>query len=108
MGHASGLSCNWVIQSCNRVGSAVMKVVKYFNSVKWVKLRCASCNWRYTSDRSSELILINSQSTISHATKDLLLLVACMSDPVETQLSSRWKGSWLSVVGLFGCTCNML
>ena len=33
-------------------------------------------------------ILVNSQSMISHATKYLLLLVACMSDPVETQLSS--------------------
>ena len=26
-----------------------------FNSVKWVKLSCASCKWRYTSERSSEL-----------------------------------------------------
>ena len=43
-----------------------------------------------SSERSSELnIKINSQSVISHETKDLLLLVACMSDPVETQLSSR-------------------
>ena len=41
---------------------------------------------------------------ISHATEDLLLLDACMSDLVETQLSSRWKGGWLSVVGLSACT----
>ena len=41
---------------------------------------------------------------ISHATEDLLLLDACMSDPVETQLSSRWKGSFLLVVGLLRCT----
>ena len=27
-----------------------------------------------------------------------------MSNPVETQLSSRWKGSWILVVGLLGCT----
>ena len=41
---------------------------------------------------------------ISHATEDLLILAECMSDPVETQLSYRWKGSKISVVTLFGCT----
>ena len=41
---------------------------------------------------------------ISHATEDLLLLATCMLDLVETHLSSRWKGSWLSIVGLLGCT----
>ena len=41
---------------------------------------------------------------ISHANEDLLLLAACMLVPVETQLRSRWKGCWLSVVGLLGCT----
>ena len=35
---------------------------------------------------------------IFHATDDLLLIAACMSVPVETQLRQRLKGSWLSVV----------
>ena len=41
---------------------------------------------------------------VSHAIEYLLLLTACMSDPVETQLNSRLKGSKLFVVTLSDCT----
>ena len=56
------------------------------NSVELVVNVCC------TSERSSELILFNPQSVICHATDDLLLIDACMSIPVETQLIQRLKG----------------
>ena len=56
------------------------------NSVGLVVIVC------FTSERSCELILFNSKSVICHATDYLLLIVACTSIPMETQLRQRLNG----------------
>ena len=79
--------------SCNRVGSAVVhEFVQVVNSSTQLS-ELKSVVLVVTKDTlvgdQVNSILINSHVVISHATEDLLILVTCMSDLVETQLSSR-------------------
>ena len=86
----------WDMQSnssCNRVQSEVVhEFVQVVNSLTQLSelnlVLLVVIRDTLVRDQVNYL-LINSQSMVSHATKYLLLLTACMSDPVETQLSSR-------------------